>query len=62
MTCQKPMIVDKTKTWNLHDEKLVEQVSNNCKRIYGPEYCARVIEKVGENNYHIRCFNPKEDK
>lgn len=58
--CPAPKIENQTKVWNDHDKEIASEIPKHCARVYGEGYCARVIEKVGENQYKVRCFQPIE--
>lgn len=58
MDCPKPKIENVSKDWTSHDEEVSAEVAKHCKRVYGDDYCARVIKKTGDNSYQVICFIP----
>ena len=60
VTCETPQIKNQTKVWSLHDKEVLAHAQNQCRVIYGDNYCVRIIVKVEENAYKIICYNAKE--
>lgn len=55
--CPKPIVENRTSTWNKTDEQTLTRAKNRCSYYYAESPCLKRLIKLEENRYHAICGN-----
>ena len=55
-SCEKPRLVNMTKTWDSHDQATLDDAANRgCKKHFADMPCLKVFIKLNERDYSVIC-------